>query len=175
VSLEGFLVPLNGIGYRHIPQSSPFGILDFRFCGIRSDGRWHYQWQPTLYLAGEQGIAITEWGRHFDEERAGVEPIERAIHSLELSLEVILDLRDPKVRIQLNSDQHGDLFDATKTRAIANLIRSTTLAQGIIVPPLGCLDKPEMWNLVVFLERFQLRPTFVTAHRQVATFSYRPL
>ena len=63
--LSAHLAGWSGDAYRHIPKTSPFDVLDFRFAGLGADNRWNTPGQPTLYLAGDEGVLIAEWGRHF--------------------------------------------------------------------------------------------------------------
>ena len=54
MALGDFLEPWSGFGVRHIPEGSPYGILDFRFSSRAKNNRWNVEGQPTLYLASEK-------------------------------------------------------------------------------------------------------------------------
>lgn len=57
--------PWIGTACRHVAAANDRDVLDFRFAGQQAINRWNDQGQPTLYLAGDPGILIVEWGRHF--------------------------------------------------------------------------------------------------------------
>jgi RES domain-containing protein len=78
----GILAPWTGLAYRHIPAGSPYSVLDFRFAGSSSDNRWNVAGEPTLYLAGDYGVVLAEYARHFDHERALREP--QLLHARQL-------------------------------------------------------------------------------------------
>lgn len=174
MDLNQHLMPWTGAVYRHIPTPSSFGLTDFRFCGMTEDGRWSYGGQPTLYLAGTQAIAIQEYGRHHTEKLPGIEPVSRTLYRLNVTLAEVVDLRQMELRRNFELEQAESFFDLDKTRAVANLIRRTSRAQGMMVPPLGCLDRPDALNLVVFLERFSSATSFVTSTRKAGTFAFIP-
>lgn len=174
MDLNQRLEPWTGIVYRHIPTHASFGVTDFRFCGMTEDGRWSYGGQPTLYLAGTQAIAIQEYGRHHTEKLPGIEPVSRTLYRLDVKFTAVVDLRQKELRENFELEQAESFFDLDKTRAVANLIRRTSRAQGLMVPPLGCLDRPDALNLVIFLERFPLATSFITSTRKAGTFAFIP-
>ena len=62
MTLAGHLQRFAGSALRHIPAGSPFDVLDFRYAGRAADNRWNEPGYPTLYLAGDEGVVIAEWG-----------------------------------------------------------------------------------------------------------------
>lgn len=115
-----------------------------------------------------------EFCRHFDEHRQGLWPFERVLWRLDVQLEKVLDMRDPRLQAHLDI-QPPELLDELKTHAFANLVRATSPAQGLLVFPMGAFDRPDLWNRVVFLERVSEAGTpFVAACKQVGTFTYQP-
>jgi len=60
VPLDDLVAPWSGDALRHIPAGSPFDVLDFRFAGLGAENRWNDPGQPTLYLAGDAGVAEIE-------------------------------------------------------------------------------------------------------------------
>jgi RES domain-containing protein len=144
------------------------GVLDFRFAAQSSKNRWNVQGEPTLYLAGDEGVLIAEWGRHFRVRRvSGMERIavERSVFQMELTLEHVLDFRNAAVCEALSlADVPWCFANGHLARATARFVRSTTVAQGILVPAMAFLDDPSRWCLVVFLEKLPADPAqFITS------------
>jgi RES domain-containing protein len=164
--LSAHLTPWSGDAYRHIPAGSPFGVLDVRFAGRSAENRWNEPGQPTLYLAGDEGVLIAEWGRHFAVNRIPElqrQTVERAVFRLRLALDHILDLRQRAVWNELSLDDAPTCFlDPAVARATATFVRATTEAQGIIVPSVCFLDQLDRWCLVIFLEKLPDPNAFVS-------------
>lgn len=158
----------SGTTLRHIPSSSTLDVLDFRYAGRSAENRWNEQGDPTLYLAGDEGVLIAEWGRHFAMQRVPqLQPlaVERSVFRLELALDYVLDLRSYEVAESLSLANAPHCFaDRSTARATAGFIRRTTTAQAVLTPSMGFLDDLERWCLVVFLEKLPPTPnTFVTS------------
>jgi RES domain-containing protein len=155
--LSAHLAGWTGDAYRHIPKASPFDVLDFRFAGLGADNRWNSPGQPTLYLAGDEGVLIAEWGRHFSVNRTLAlqqKMVDRSVYRLHLSLDAVLDLRDDAVCRELSLEDAPLCFlDRELARAVATFIRVSTAAQGILVPSISFLDQPDRWCLVIFLDK----------------------
>jgi RES domain-containing protein len=151
------LRPWSGVGFRHIPAGSPFGVLDTRFAGRSTDNRWNDAGDPTLYVAGDRAVAIAEFARHLQERfsaTAAAMLIERAMYRLDLRLRAVLDLRDPHARTALGQPHDVYQFlDIAYARATANFVRRTTAAEALFVPSMAFLDDTSRWNLVLFLEK----------------------
>ena len=146
-----------GNAYRHIPNDAVYDVLDFRFTALSAENRWNLPGQPTLYLAGDEGVLIAEWGRHFAVNRTPElrgRTVERAVFRLTLSIGSLLDLRDPAVWRELSLENAPHAFlDRDLARATANFVRASTPAQGLLVPSIGFLDQLDRWCLVLFLEK----------------------
>jgi RES domain-containing protein len=162
MGLGELIKPWSGVALRHIPAGSRYDVLDFQFAGAGADNRWNDQGQPTLYLAGDEGVIIAEWGRHFHVQRDPVlkaRTHERALYQLKLSLEGVLDLRQRETWAELSlSTMPSNFLEPSITRAIAQFVRRTTAAQAILVPSVAFLDAIERWCLVVFLEKVSHDP-----------------
>lgn len=160
--LADHLQPWSGAALRHIPADSPIGVLDFRFAAQSPKNRWNAQGSPTLYLAGDEGVLIAEWGRHFAVRRvSGMErvSVERSLFQLDLTIEHVLDLRSAHVCDALSLANAPWCFaDGNLARATAQFVRDSTAAQGILVPAMAFLDDPSRWCLVVFLEKLPPDP-----------------
>jgi RES domain-containing protein len=166
--LSGHLKRWSGVAWRHIPAGSPYDVLDFRFAGRGSDNRWNAPGEPTLYLAGDEGVLIAEWGRHFKTNRSArlqQMTVERSVYRLELSLDSVLDVRDAEVSRSLSAYDAPSCFaDVGFARATAHFVRRTTEAQALLAPSMGFLDQLERWCLVVFLEKLPADPrSFVSS------------
>ncbi|CAN5495072.1 hypothetical protein BH09CHL1_BH09CHL1_11410 [soil metagenome] len=166
MSLQSHFAPWSGQAYRHIPAGSQYDVLDFRFAGRSSNNRWNSQRHPTLYLAGDEGVLIAEWGRHFEVDRSldlRSRLVERSVFRLELKIDVVLDLRQEDVWSELSLEGAPTCFlDLSVARATANYIRATTEVQAILVPSVGFLDQLDRWCLVLFLEKLPQTPQFIT-------------
>lgn len=168
MALCSFLAPWSGAALRHIPAGSPYGVLDFRFAGIGADNRWNEEGEPSLYLAGDEGILIAEWGRNFATIRTPQleqRIIERSVFKLELAFDAVLDLRRSDVCQALSlKDAPLCFMDIATARATARFVRATTAAQALLVPSVGFLDNLARWCMVVFLEKLPSDPaTFVVS------------
>ena len=162
MTLTRHVKPWSGRALRHIPSGSPYDVLDFRFAGRSAENRWNERGDPTLYLAGDEGIVTAEWGRHFTVNRAAQlreMTVERHVFALELSIDHVLDVRDEEVcaALSLGDAPHG-FANVQVARATANFVRSTTRAQALLVPSMAFLDDPARWCLVVFLEKLPADP-----------------
>ena len=160
--LAGRLRPWSGAAWRHIPAGSPLDVLDFRYAGRGTDNRWNEPGSPTLYLAGDEGVLLAEWGRHFETNRTPQlrqMAVARRTFSLELSIGAVLDLRQEDVCHALSIDNAPYCFtDIPFARATANFVRRTTDAQAVLAPSMGFLDDLERWCLVAFLEKLPSDP-----------------
>jgi RES domain-containing protein len=136
-------------------------VLDFRFAGRGADNRWNDEGVPTLYLAGDEGVLIAEWGGNFATIRTPQldrRAVERSVFRLELAFDNVLDLRRGEVCQALSLlDAPACFMNIAVARATAQFVRTTTAAQAMLVPSIGFLDDLERWCLVVFLEK--LPPT----------------
>ncbi|MCC7024120.1 MAG: RES family NAD+ phosphorylase [Thermomicrobiales bacterium] len=162
MTLTGHLHRWSGSALRHIPAESSLDVLDFRYSGRGADNRWNEPGSPTLYLAGDEGVLIAEWGRHFAMNRTvqlQQMTVERSAFSLELSIDAVLDLRSGGVCDALSIDNAPYCFlDIPFARATADFVRHTTDAQALLVPSMGFLDDLERWCLVAFLEKLPPDP-----------------
>ena len=149
--------PWGGVGVRHIPADSPYGVVDTRFAGRVGDNRWNRAGDPTLYIVSDRGVALAEFARHFKERQdQALAPVavERALYQLSVEVQALLDLREPAVPATLGLHGGGRRFlDAEVARATATFIRRTTSAEALLVPSVGFLDDATRWNLVLFLEK----------------------
>ncbi|MDQ3542133.1 MAG: RES family NAD+ phosphorylase, partial [Chloroflexota bacterium] len=144
--------PWLGTAYRHIPSGGNRDVLDFRHAGRQPDNRWNASGEPTLYLAGDPGILIAEWGRHFPvvfDDALQPVTVERTVFRLSLRLQRVVDLRShAAVKHAVTSPW---FLDRDVTRAVARSVRAAGTAQALIVPSIAFLDDLTRWNLVVFI------------------------
>lgn len=163
MALDHLLTPWAGTAYRHLPASSPFSVLDFQFAGQSKENRWNEQGEPTLYLARDVGVAIAEFARHFQMGRAPIgrdDVVRRLVYRLDLQIDRVLDLRDPRLHTAMSLSGVPVCFlDRAVARAVAQYLRRMTMAQALFVPSVAMLDRPERWNLVLFLEKLPAEPT----------------
>ncbi len=169
--------PWSGTAFRHIPADAPYDVRDLRFAGRRSAGRWHWQGQPTLYLASDAGVAIGEFARHLALDRGGgAVPARRAVYEMRLDVERALDLRDRSVLAMIGRDDAPTCWlDERIARATATFFRDTLAVQAIVVPSVAYLDAPDRFNVVAFLENLPDRVrTFLPRARRRSTVTVEP-
>lgn len=109
--------------------------------------RWSAPGEPTIYLAGDLGVAIAEFGRHVPPD-----PVEAHAWSVQVDLAAVIDLRTDR--------DVATLLDRGRCRALAARHRARGDCEGLIVPTVAMLDRPDRWNLVVFADRLR-RPLAV--------------
>ena len=175
MAIERFLRAWSGQAVRHIPAGAPYEVLDLRFAGQSATNRWSHPGQPTLYLASDRAVALAEFARHLREERSldllsGV--VERSVYRLDVTVEVVLDLRDERLIRELSlQDAPACFLDRSIARAVADFLRRTTAAHALLVPSVAFLDDPERWILVLFLEKLPAdHGQFIRALRSEGTF-----
>jgi len=163
VALDVYLRQWTGETYRHLPVGVRFDVLNFRYAGKGLDNRWNQPGEPTLYLAGDIGVAIAEWARHIEIDRTPeleVATIERIVYRLRLTIDRVLDLRDPLIWAELSLDDAPIRFlDLPTARATAHFVRNTTEAQGMFVSCVPFIDQLERWCLVLFLDKLPAKPS----------------
>jgi len=157
----------SGDALRHIPAGARFDVLDFRYAGRGAENRWNEPGQSTLYLAGDEGVLIAEWGRHFASDRTPrlrQSVVERQVFRLSLTVDHVIDLRTQAVWQELSLDNAPYCFaDVGIARATATFIRRTTIAQGMVVPSMGFLDDLDRWCLVLFLDKLPKPGRFIAS------------
>lgn len=148
----------SGSAYRLVPHGAD--VVDFTYAGRNPNNRWNSAGFPTLYLAEDVDIAWNEYTRHVRDRMSPDLPMKistRDMYRLTLHLESgVVSLCDPSVSAMYGVDDmwnpvHFGSLDTT--RELANRIRRSTSAQGMLVPPAGFLDRRIGWNLVVFLDK----------------------
>ena len=177
-TLADLVGPWDGRAYRHIPADAGYDVRDLRFAGRRSAGRWHWQGQPTLYLASTPTVAISEFARHLAVDRGGaLLPARRAVYELGVQLGRTVDLRDPRVLAHIGRDDApGCWLDERIARAVATFFRDSLAVEALLVPSVAHLDDPARFNVVCFLENLPSNPrAFLPRARRRATVEVEPL
>ena len=141
---------------RHIPDG-PFDVYDFSRAGLADDNRWNVRGEPTLYLARDRDVALAEWARHLDVDRASaLAPLtrRRKVYRFEVNLDQVLDLCDPAAWQALSLSGAPEVFlDKAVARATAQFIRRTTPAVAVLTPSVAFLDRLDQWVLAIFLDK----------------------
>jgi len=129
--------------------TGPNGVdLDVARLATTEGNRWSGPGEPTIYLAGDPGVALAECGRHWDARQRDAE-----FWCVRLDLKAAVDLRDDATRVWLGLPDVVDwVLDAHTCRAVAGLLRASARYDGLIVPSAAFLDDATRWNAVVFLE-----------------------
>jgi RES domain-containing protein len=117
----------------------------------RDRNRWSDAGEPTIYLAGDPGVAIAEFGRHWSDDS-----VPAAMWTVRLRLDRAIDLRGPEVRQALGIPNDPTwMLDRDRCRSIARELRASGGCDGLIVPSAAFLDDDRRWNAVVFVDRLQ--------------------
>lgn len=96
--LDDYASPLVARLCRHVPDGSPYDVLDPRFATAATDNRWNDQGERTLYLGNSHDVLAVEWARHFPRDVplvAGRRSKLRRIYDVDVALDAVLDLRTP--------------------------------------------------------------------------------
>ncbi len=136
--VDGEHVRFAGAVYLHLPLEAT-NPLDFTPLGDE-ENRWNRRGQPTLYLACDIGVVLAELGRHVDESHET--SIARRIFRLEVDLDRLVDVRSA------DPSRYAER-DAAKTESDE---RRASGSRGLIVPSVAFADRPDKFNIVVFLD-----------------------
>lgn len=160
--LDDHASPLSGRLCRHVPDGSPYDVLDPRFATAATDNRWNDRGQSTLYLGNGHDVLAVEWARHFPRDvsvATGRRSKLRRIYDVDVALDAVLDLRTPAVSAALSLvDVPYCFVEKELCRTTARRLRSRSSAQALIVPSLGLLDRSEAWILVLFVDKLPSFP-----------------
>jgi RES domain-containing protein len=170
--------PWSGRAYRHIPADRGYDVRDLRYAHRRSSGRWHWEGQPTLYLASDAGVAIGEFARHLAVDRTGAPlPSRRTVYEMGVRLERTVDLRDPTVLRLIGRDDAPECWlDVRIARAVATFFRDSLGVQALLVPSVAYLGDADRFNVVAFLENLPASPrAFLPRARKRATVQVEPV
>jgi len=146
--VSAHLAPWSGITFCTGPRDES---LDVARLVTRDSNRWSDNDEPTLYLAGDPGVAMAELGRHWGERGAPA-----AVWSLRVDLAAVIDLREPAAQRSLGlPEDPAWILNVEGCRAMAAGLRERGDCDGIIVPSAAVVDDPSRWNAVIFVERLR--------------------
>lgn len=127
--------------------------------------RWNVPGEPTIYLAGDFGMALVEAGRH----AAPSDALERrVIWRLWVQLRSVMDLREAAVRRALELESPTWFLDRARCRGVVARLRADRACEAIRVPSAGAADTPERWNLVLFVDLLDAPQGEVISQPEVA-------
>ena len=106
--------------------------------------RWSSPGEPTIYLASSEGVAIAEFGRHFDESMGPM-----GLWTVRLRLDALADVRGLRER------ERTRLLERRECRDLARSFRARPDCRGLLVPSVAFLDRADCWNVVLFVERLR--------------------
>ena len=115
----------------------------------RDADRWSADGIPTMYLAGDPGVALAEAGRHLDPR----EPIRCAsVWRVRVMVERAVDIRhaDAAATLGVPTDP-GWILEPARCRELADATRGVGV-EALVVPSAAFLDAPDRFDLVVFPE-----------------------
>jgi hypothetical protein len=155
-----------------VPVEVADGSVDARALLTTDEGRWNDRDRPTLYVASDVAVALTEFARHLESWPGAPPPPDgtRAVIEVRLDLPSVLDLRRADVVRALGVGDPPLCFrDAALARSLARVLRERTTIAAIRTPPMAFLDAPDRWNLVVFHENVA-DDGWIAVGRPVQTF-----
>ena len=181
MSLDGQFIPWQGTAFRHVPEGR--NVLDFRYAGQGANNRWNFPGERTLYLAGDEAVAVVEFARHINVDRSRqlashgqFQP--RVLYALDLLLDRLLDLRDPVVCVAISLPNAPLCFlQKPIARATAHYLRVVSEAEGLLVPSVEFPDPGDRpaYKLVLFLDKLPTDVmTFITGVREVGRVGLWP-
>jgi RES domain-containing protein len=148
--LEGLVRPFGGRVHCHVPANRPFSYAALARADDGRD-RWGSSGMRTVYLAGDAAVALAEYARHRD---VGAPADSRCLCSFRLQAVSLLDLRaDDAADVLGLAPAAGRFLDRQEARRVSRAVRDTGVCAGLIVPSMAFLDRPERFNLVLFVER----------------------
>lgn len=148
-TLEPLLRPFSGEVFCHAPADRAF-VLGALARADDGHDRWSTGGTRTAYLAGDAWTAIAEFARHGQSDGP---PDDRRLVRLRLAAVTTIDLRGATTRAALGiTDGPGAFLDRRCARELSAEIRSAGACEGLIVPSMAFLDRPERFNVVLFCE-----------------------
>jgi RES domain-containing protein len=159
--VDKFFLPVTGSAYRVIPDGPPGGPdndpLDSSFSARSSENRWNKQGEPTLYFAGDLGVAAAEWARHLEAVALPPEIVAQAnprrVWEVQIRVDRAIDLRDPRVWSELSLTNAPWCFTSIPLcQDTASTLRHTTESQALLVPSMAFLGKLDRWAMIGFVD-----------------------
>jgi len=108
--------------------------------------RWTEAGTASIYLAGDPGVALAEWGRHWIDGATSV-----ALWRVRLELSSVVDLRQEWRDYRSGPDGLTWVLDEDRCRWVAGQMRAAGV-EAVIVPSVAFLDDPRRGNAVVFVD-----------------------
>lgn len=102
--------------------------------------RWSRRGEPTIYLALDPIGALAELARHLT---PGESAAAASVWTVRVSLKEV---------VEVSEGDAGWILDAERCRVVAAEHRQRGV-DGLLVPSVAFLDRPERRNLVIFVER----------------------
>jgi RES domain-containing protein len=147
--LDDLVEPFSGSVFCHVPGDRPFAHAELARPDDAHD-RWGTSGCRTVFLASDPAIAVAEYARH---RPPNAPADDRRLVGMRLVAVMTIDLRRPACVERLTAGApRGRLVDRETARAIAATARRTATCQGLIVPSMAFLDRPERFNVVLFAE-----------------------
>jgi RES domain-containing protein len=146
--LRNLVRPFGGFVHCHVPMDVPFSYAALARVDDGRD-RWGSPGTRTVYLAGDPAVALAEYARH---REIGGPSESRCLCSFRLQAVRVLDLRDGDAARLLGLTSTQGYLHRQEARRVSQAARETGFSQGLIVPSLAFLDRPERFNVVLFVE-----------------------
>jgi RES domain-containing protein len=166
MALADLVVAWSGDVLRHRPRASSRSVLEDTYLGIADDNRWSARGVRAYYFASDVGVVGAEHARHIAIDVPGghEDRIERSVFKVPVVLDRLLTLSDSQVITAMGAAPLNEwILDTGATQAAASyLIAHVRGLQGLIVPSVAFLDRPDRFNLVVYRDAIDLESAFGT-------------
>lgn len=166
MALADLVVAWSGDVLRHRPKSSSRSVLDDTYLGIADDNRWSAQGIRAYYFASDIGVVAAEHARHIavDVPVGHADRIERSVFKVRVALDRVLTLTNAHVIVAMGAAPLQEwVLDTVATQTAASyLVAQVRGLQGLIVPSVAFLDRPDRFNLVVYPEAIDVASNFGT-------------
>ena len=149
--------PWSGTALRHQPASSLRSVLDDEYLGQQHDARWSEFGVRAWYFAADIGLIVAEYGWHIavDLPDGHVERLERSVYQVEITLDRVLDLTDAATVGAMGAGPIDSwILNLPATQSAARyLLEQVPDLQGLLVPSVAFLDRPDRHDTVVYRDR----------------------
>jgi RES domain-containing protein len=111
--------------------------------------RWNTPGIPTIYFAGDPGLALVEGGRHL-RDTTEIEP--KVVWAARVETDGMLDMTHPEAWATLELTDAYWFLDRDRCRLIATELREQDGVRGLIVPSAGSPDDLSRTNVVLYVD-----------------------
>jgi hypothetical protein len=161
-----FARPWSDTALRHRPSSSSRSILDDEYLGQQHDNRGSGVGVRAWSFASDIGLVVGEYGRHVEVDLPDgqSERLARSVYKVPIAMDRVLYLTDPATVAAMGAQPINSwLWNLRATQSAARyLLEQVPDLQGLVVPSVAFLDRPDRPNIVVYRDRVDPAAVFGT-------------